>query len=112
MAALAVALGGCTSATQGGSADPASPTTAAGSPDPWEVALAGEAFVITEVAGTIAMVDGDGLRRFEVETSAPVAHDGGSGLLGLALAEDFEDSGNAYVYYTYAAGGGLANRVA
>lgn len=69
--------------------------------------------IITEVAGTIAMVDHKGrFDRYEVQTSAPVVHDGGSGLMGLALAEDFAESGTAYIYYTYKGQDGLTNRIA
>ncbi|MEV6759700.1 PQQ-dependent sugar dehydrogenase [Streptomyces sp. NPDC051105] len=59
------------------------------------------------------MIDADGgLERYDVRTSDPVVHDGGSGLMGLALAEDFGDTGNAYIYYTYAADSELMNRIA
>ena len=38
-------------------------------------------------------------------------HDGGSGLLGMALSEDFRTSGLAYLYHSYRAGSGLTNKV-
>lgn len=79
---------------------------------PWEVQLADDAFVITEVEGTIVMINEGGLERYELQTSDPVVHDGGSGLLGIELSEDFAESGIAYVYYSYADGDGLSNRVA
>lgn len=80
---------------------------------PWEVRIADGTLVVTEASGTIAMIDADGgLERYDVQTSDPVVHDGGSGLMGLALAADFGDTGNAYVYYAYAAGSDLTNRIA
>ncbi|MBK0420347.1 PQQ-dependent sugar dehydrogenase [Leucobacter sp. CSA1] len=79
---------------------------------PWEVQLAGDAFIVTEIAGTIAMIGDGGLERYELQTSDPVVHDGGSGLLGIELTDDFDQSGVAYVYYSYADGEDLANRVA
>ncbi|MFE5410917.1 PQQ-dependent sugar dehydrogenase [Microbacterium sp. NPDC056569] len=79
---------------------------------PWEVRQSEGTLIVTEVGGTIAMIEHDGrLDRYTVQTSNPVVHDGGSGLLGLALAEDFAESGTAYVYYTYRGGSGLANRI-
>lgn len=79
---------------------------------PWEVRQSEGTLIVTEIAGTIAMVDHEGrFDRYEVQTSDPVVHDGGSGLMGLALAEDFAESGTAYIYYTYD-DGGLRNRIA
>ncbi|MEU1303706.1 PQQ-dependent sugar dehydrogenase [Streptomyces shenzhenensis] len=80
---------------------------------PWEVRISDGTLIVTEVEGTIAMIDVDGsLERYDVRTSDPVRHDGGSGLMGLALADDFADTGTAYIYYTYADGSALTNRIA
>lgn len=80
---------------------------------PWEVRSSEGTLIVTEVAGTIAMVDHeDRFDRYDVETSDPVVHDGGSGLMGLDLAEDFAESGTAYIYYTYESDDGLTNRIA
>ncbi|MGA5200615.1 PQQ-dependent sugar dehydrogenase [Streptomyces variegatus] len=80
---------------------------------PWEVRISDGTLIVTEIEGTIAMIDVDGnLERHDVRTSNPVRHDGGSGLMGLALADDFTDSGIAYIYYTYADGSALKNRIA
>jgi glucose/arabinose dehydrogenase len=67
--------------------------------------------VLTEAAGAIVTIENDRLHRYPVETSDPIAHDGGSGLLGMALPEDFRTSGLAYLYHSYRAGLGLANKV-
>lgn len=80
---------------------------------PWEVRQSQGTVVVTEIAGSIVMLDHAGkFDRYRVETSDPVVHDGGSGLMGLALAEDFSESGRAYVYYTYRGSAGLMNRIA
>lgn len=80
---------------------------------PWEIRESEGRLFVTEIGGTIAVIDhGGSVVRHEVRTSSPVVHDGGSGLMGLALSGDFAESGTAYIYYTYAAGQGLANRIA
>jgi glucose/arabinose dehydrogenase len=78
---------------------------------PWSIQKAGDVLVLTEVGGTIVMVEGGKTRRHRLQTTVPVIQDGGSGLLGLALSADFAKSGVAYVYHTYRAGTALANRV-
>ncbi|WP_087873312.1 PQQ-dependent sugar dehydrogenase [Arthrobacter globiformis] len=72
---------------------------------PWEVRQSEGTLIVTEIAGTIAMIDHQGrFDRYDVRTSDPVTHDGGSGLMGLELAGDFAESGTAYIYYTYTSG--------
>jgi glucose/arabinose dehydrogenase len=78
---------------------------------PWDVNRDGDLIVITEAAGNIVMVENGRLVRHAVETSDPIVHDGGSGLLGMALAEDFRTSGLAYLFHSYRSGSGLANKV-
>jgi glucose/arabinose dehydrogenase len=79
---------------------------------PWEIRRSGSTLVITETEGNIVMVSSDGtLRRYPVQTSSPVSHIGGSGLMGLALAADFASSGTAYAYHTYSSNGGYTNRI-
>lgn len=78
---------------------------------PWNLARVGNVLVLTEAAGRVVMIDSGRLQRFAVETSTPIVHDGGSGLLGMALADDFPKSGLAYLYHTYRSGSGLTNRV-
>lgn len=78
---------------------------------PWDIQRSGERLFITEVAGHIVTVAAGSSRRSAVQTSDAVVHDGGSGLLGMALAPDFERNGVAYLYHSYRAGTGLANKV-
>lgn len=79
---------------------------------PWEVRISSGTLIITEADGNIVLVDSTRrLQRYAVQTSERVVHDGGSGLLGLALAQDFATSGTAFAYYTYNRGTGLINRI-
>ena len=78
---------------------------------PWDIERAGDALVLTEAAGRIVMIGNGQPRRYAVQTSDPVVHDGGGGLLGMALSADFRASGLAYLYHTYRSASGLANKV-
>ncbi|MBM7096310.1 PQQ-dependent sugar dehydrogenase [Bacillus sp. H-16] len=79
---------------------------------PWNISYAEDVFYITERDGQIAVIDESGkVERQKVETSAPVLSQGEGGLLGMALAEDFDASRQAYLYYTYQSEGELYNRV-
>jgi len=68
---------------------------------PWDLNRVGDQIIITEAAGNIVVIENRQLRRYAVETSDPIVHEGGSGLLGMALAEDFQTSGLAYLYHSY-----------
>ncbi|MFC0470717.1 PQQ-dependent sugar dehydrogenase [Halalkalibacter kiskunsagensis] len=78
---------------------------------PWDIKITDNTIVMTEIEGTIAIIQDGQLERYAVQTSDPVVHDGGSGLLGIELAEDFSESGIAYLYYSYSSGSGLSNKV-
>lgn len=78
---------------------------------PWDIEAAGGTLVVAEKGGGIVMIDGDQTTRFVLETSTPIFDEGGGGLLGMALANDFQASGRAYFYYTYQSGSGRENRV-
>lgn len=78
---------------------------------PWEIQRDGNRLFITEVRGHIVTVEGSRFERRAVETTDAVVHDGGSGLLGMALAPDFQTSGRAYLYHTYRTGPSLFNKV-
>lgn len=78
---------------------------------PWDLVRDGERLIVTEKAGAVVVIVDGELVRFPFETSAPLRTDGGAGLLGIALAPDFASSGTAFLYYSYEAAGGPANRV-
>jgi glucose/arabinose dehydrogenase len=78
---------------------------------PWDIKRAGDRIVMTEAGGHIVTIEDGRLKRYAVKTSDPIVHDGGSGLLGMALSEDFETSGLAYLYHSYRSGSGLTNKI-
>lgn len=78
---------------------------------PWDIARSPNAVILTEAAGNIVTIEEGQLRRIALETSDPILNEGGGGLLGMALAKDFETSGTAYFYHTYRTRDGLTNKV-
>ena len=78
---------------------------------PWDIEMAGGTLVLTEKAGNVVVVDNGDVRRYELETEQPIRTDGGAGLLGLALAPNFPESGRAFFYQSYTKGTEPANRV-
>jgi glucose/arabinose dehydrogenase len=78
---------------------------------PWAVDFApdGRMFV-TERPGRIRVIR-DGRLETQPWATLPVRHIGEGGLLGLAVAPDFQRTGFVYVYHTYADNGRLFNRV-
>lgn len=86
-------------------------TVADGLDYPWDIVSDGDRLILTEKAGSIVIIDNGEIQRFTVETSSPLRTEGGAGLLGLALAPDFAESDRAFLYYSYEADSGPANRV-
>lgn len=79
---------------------------------PWDMVRDGERLILTEKAGNVVIVGADGaLDRSALTTSTPLRTEGGAGLLGIALAPDFRQSGQAFFYYSYEGDAGPANRV-
>ncbi|EMS97421.1 hypothetical protein H009_11956 [Agrobacterium tumefaciens str. Cherry 2E-2-2] len=78
---------------------------------PWDIEATGDRVFVTEAAGNIVVVQNGRMTRYAVQTTALIAREGGGGLLGMALAKDFETSGRAYFYHTYRADGLLQNKV-
>src|SRR4051794_34217662 len=78
---------------------------------PWDINRIGNQIVMTEAGGTIVTIENGRLNRYPVQTSDPIVHDGGSGLLGMALSEDFQTSGLAYLYHSYRSASRLTNKV-
>ena len=78
---------------------------------PWDIALAGDRFLLTEKAGNIVVIENGRQRRYPLQTSDAIVHDSGAGLLGMALSRDFAQSGVAYFYHAYRSDAGLTNKV-
>ncbi|WP_026690780.1 PQQ-dependent sugar dehydrogenase [Alteribacter aurantiacus] len=80
---------------------------------PWDISYLDGTFYITERGGAIAQISTDGnVERMEVNTSSPIWAEGEGGLLGFVLGENFHESEDAFLYYTYEGdGGGIFNRV-
>ncbi|MHC6226354.1 PQQ-dependent sugar dehydrogenase [Pseudomonas sp. X10] len=78
---------------------------------PWDIARSGDRFVLTEKAGNIVVIENGRQQRYPLQTSDPIVHEGGAGLLGMALSRDFAQSGIAYFYHSYRASAGLTNKV-
>ncbi len=78
---------------------------------PWEIEHAGDRLYLTEAAGNIVIIENGLLRRHRLQTSEPIAREGGGGLLGMVLSPDFATNGIAYFYHTYQTASGLTNKV-
>lgn len=78
---------------------------------PWGIAYAGGQFLLTEKAGNIFVIENGRQWRYALQTSDPIVGESGAGLLGMALARDFAQSGVAYFYHSYRSNAGLTNKV-
>lgn len=78
---------------------------------PWDIKVMDNFIVMPELVGTIAVIEDGQLERYNFQTSDPIVQEGGSGLLGIALSNDFSESGVGYLYYTYRTESGLTNKV-
>ncbi len=86
---------------------------AAGLQAPWALAFAPDGRIfVTERPGRVRVIAGGTLLP-EPWTTVPAAERAGSesGLMGIALDPDFRANGFVYIYYTYAEGGRLWNRL-
>lgn len=92
-----------------GTADFDVETVATGLRVPWSLAfMPNGGLLVTERDGRLVVVR-DGV--LSTAGQVPVSPDGEGGLLGLALAPDFADSGDFFVYYTASSDTGPVNRV-
>jgi glucose/arabinose dehydrogenase len=78
---------------------------------PWEIERSGDRIFVTEAGGNVVLFVNGTSQRYALRTTAAIAREGGGGLLGMALARDFETSGRAFFYHTYRSKDGLANKV-
>src|SRR3989338_11562698 len=113
LAAAAILISGCIAPANGGppvlnDGNALEFETVAESLDvPWAIDfLPGNKIIFTERPGRVKILE-DGI----VHEVQGVSHISDSGLLGLAVDPDFENSSRIYVYYTYGEGDALFNRV-
>ncbi|WP_378155242.1 PQQ-dependent sugar dehydrogenase [Chungangia koreensis] len=78
---------------------------------PWSINLHKGVFYISERGGTIAVVENGKVERQAVSLSSPLSNAAEAGLLGFVLKEDFNQSKEAYAYYTYDNRGAPFNRI-
>jgi glucose/arabinose dehydrogenase len=78
---------------------------------PWSINLHNGTFYISERGGNIAVVENGKVVRQSVSLSSSLSNAAEAGLLGFVLKEDFEDSREAFAYYTYDQDGAPFNRI-
>ena len=78
---------------------------------PWSVEKIGSTFYLTERPGNIVKIENGEIERQSVELEKELATASEAGLLGFALAPDFQESNLAYAYYTYQDNTGQFNRI-
>jgi glucose/arabinose dehydrogenase len=78
---------------------------------PWDINFYEDTIFLTEREGTITAVEDGSSDRQEINTSDPIVQEGEGGLLGMAVSEDFGDTGEIFLYYTYEGSSGLENKV-
>lgn len=78
---------------------------------PWSITKSGGIFYITERTGHIVKVEQGKVIRQDVKLEQTLSTASEAGLLGLVLAPDFEQSKEAYAYYTYEKGSNQFNRI-
>ncbi len=78
---------------------------------PWDIDRAGDRILMTEAGGTIVTIEDGRLNRYPVETSDPIVHDGGGGLLGMALSPTSGRAGWPISITRYRSASGLTNKV-
>src|SRR5690606_4370632 len=78
---------------------------------PWAINKLEDTFYISERTGHIVKVEHGEMTRQEVQLEKTLSTASEAGLLGFVLAPDFEQSKEAYAYYTYENGNDQFNRI-
>ena len=78
---------------------------------PWAINLHDNTFYISERVGTIARIQDGTVVHEPVQLSDTLASVSEAGLLGFVLKPDFNETGEAYAYYTYDMNGDSFNKV-
>lgn len=79
---------------------------------PWSINQHNNTFFISERVGTIAIIEDGTVIHEPIQLSDRLAAVSEAGLLGFVLKPDFEESSEAFAYYTYDVKGEPFNRVA
>jgi glucose/arabinose dehydrogenase len=78
---------------------------------PWSIDKIGNTFFISERPGNIVKVENGKTVRQKVELEKKLATAAEAGLLGFVLAPHFNETNEAYAYYTYTDQSGQFNRI-
>ncbi len=80
---------------------------------PWNINKHDMTFYLSQRTGTIIQVDGTSDTKIEqnIELTKDVLHEGEGGLLGFILAQDFDNTKEAFAYHTYSQDGQVLNRI-
>ncbi len=78
---------------------------------PWSIQKDQETFYVSERPGTIVQIQPDKVVRQPVHLSETLSDGSEAGLLGFLLATDFEQTQEAYAYYTYTSGIETFNKI-
>jgi glucose/arabinose dehydrogenase len=78
---------------------------------PWSIDKVGNTFFISERPGSIVKVQDGKKVRQKVELKKRLATAEEAGLLGFVLAPNFNETNEAYAYYTYTDNSGQFNRI-
>jgi len=99
---ILLVLLGCTEETEKLSTqDPIAEKVATNLNIPWSINLHKDTFYISERTGTIARIQDRSVVHEPVQLSDKLAAISEAGLLGFVLKPDFEETGEAFAYYTY-----------
>jgi glucose/arabinose dehydrogenase len=109
-----IVLAGCNDAPANPEeANVATEAIASGLDTPWSINKINDEFYISERPGTVAHISADGkVTHQPVQFSDSLSNAAEAGFLGFVLAQDFEQSRQAYGYYVYEDNGRSFNKIA
>ncbi|WP_254052732.1 sorbosone dehydrogenase family protein [Bacillus sp. V59.32b] len=78
---------------------------------PWSIQKINDTFYLAERSGAIVKWEKDKMTREKVELDHSLSDNPEAGLLGFVLSPDFQESNEAFAYYTYEQNGNAVNRI-
>lgn len=78
---------------------------------PWSIDETNGTFYLSQRAGSIAKIENGEVEVQQVDLEQTISEASEAGLLGFVLAPDFEESSEAFAYYTYEQDGNQFNRI-